>query len=84
MYPQKSTNPTPAQYLDWGMAPIPLRATGDTKAPRDRGWLTAGYTPQDWHAGEGIGLRCGLQPDGTYLYVADFDHRPAQAVDAPQ
>jgi hypothetical protein len=84
MYPQYSTNPTPAQYLDWGMAPIPLRATGDTKAPRDRGWLSAGYTPQDWHGGEGIGLRCGLQPDGTYLYVADFDHRPAQAVDAPQ
>ncbi|PLS80215.1 MAG: hypothetical protein CYG59_09190, partial [Chloroflexi bacterium] len=31
------------------------------------------FAPSDWRAGEGVGLRCGRQADGSYLLVADYD-----------
>ncbi len=76
--PQPATV-TPEQAIAWGYTPIPLRATGNTKIPARVGWLHATYTPCQWRDGEGVGLRCGRQADGSYLNVADHDsHKPYQ------
>jgi hypothetical protein len=75
-----STIPSPTHYVNWGFRPTPL--TRGTKIPRLKSWPTVAADPGDWYPGEGIGLVCGLQPDGTYLTCLDFDHRPEQNIDA--
>lgn len=78
----QSSIPTPSHYVKWGFRPTPLAA--GMKFPRLKGWPTRTATPEDWQPGEGIGLVCGLQPDGTYLVCLDFDHRPDLGVDADE
>src|SRR5687768_10296891 len=74
---------TPAHAWKWGLIPIPLRASGDTKAPAYNNWQTSYPHPREWQPGQGVGLRCGLQVDGSYLYFADYDHKPELGIDAP-
>lgn len=79
--PRPASTIRPSDVTGWGFQPIPLRV-GD-KAPRpDKGWNTRRYQPGDWREGEGVGIRTGRQPDGTFFYIADLDsHKPGQ--DAP-
>ncbi len=77
------TDLTPADALALGLTPIPLRASGERKAPRPDGWERGSFDPAEWHPGESVGLRCGLQRDGSYLVVLDYDHRPELGIDAP-
>lgn len=58
-----------------GYAPIPLV----DKIPVAKGWPTRSFVPADWTLDDtgrplGIGLRCGLQPDGAYLHAIDLDN----------
>ncbi len=71
-----------AQLQADGFLPIRLRGWGDfrnRKAPVEEGFLQKNYRPEEWQAGEGIGLRLGVQPSGLRLYVLDLDsHGPTQ------
>lgn len=82
---QPITDLQPSEAIALGFDPIPLRAQGDRKAPRPDEWQlpTTHFAPASWKRGESVGLRTGLQRDGTHLYVADFDHKPEQDIDAP-
>ncbi len=77
------TDLTPETAIALGFSPIPLRASGDRKAPRPEEWQRRDFEPDDWRPGESVGLRTGRQRDGTYLYFADYDHKPERGVDAP-
>ncbi len=74
--------PSPADYVNMGFRPTPLRA--GLKIPRLKNWPTVSPAPHEWQPGEGIGLVCGLQPDGSYLVCLDFDHRPDHGVYAEE
>jgi DNA-binding Lrp family transcriptional regulator len=71
--------------LDLGFRPIPLGNSGDPKAPNREDWQNPAriFHPHEWRQHEGVGLGCGLQPDGFYLNVLDKDHRPKRGIDAP-
>ncbi|HSH83381.1 MAG TPA: hypothetical protein VLA19_33020 [Herpetosiphonaceae bacterium] len=81
--PTPITDLSPAQAIELGLTPIPLSSFGDRKKPARNEWQKEQFSPDDWKAGESVGLRTGLQRDGTYLYCLDYDHRPEQDIDAP-
>jgi hypothetical protein len=69
--------------IDLGFRPIPLGNGGDPKAPNRCDWQNPTRFFRRWRPHEGVGLACGLQPDGTYLNVVDYDHKPELGIDAP-
>jgi len=70
------------ELYNLGFSPVKLGSAGDDlKRPQLLGWTDAEYTAADlaaWPAANNIGIRCGKQRDGKYLYVFDFDHRAAE------
>lgn len=65
------------QLIELGLQPVLLGCKGDgLKRPLYKAWQTAVYTQSDvycWPVGYNVGIRCGLQRNGRFLLVFDFD-----------
>lgn len=65
------------QLIELGFHPVLLGKSGDDlKRPLHKGWQTAVYTPAQvsrWPVGHNVGIRCGLQRNGSFLLIFDFD-----------
>lgn len=66
--------------LNFHITPVPI----GSKAPRLKDWPEVYISTDDFLPTDRIGIVCGLQLDGTHLFVGDLDHRPERGVHAEQ
>lgn len=62
--------------LNFHITPVPI----GSKAPRLPNWPEVYIATDDFLPTDRIGIVCGLQLDGTHLFVGDLDHRPERNV----